>query len=254
MKFDNALKGKCIILTGGLGLLGRAFTEHLSEAGAAVHVIDVTKPAQRHSHGRVIYHTADITKEDELERVRRDILRKSKRIDALICNAALNPKVESGQKPLPFEKTDIAQWEHEMQVNVTGTMLCCKVFGGAMKRGSSIVIVSSVYGITGPDQRLYDKGFIKPASYSTSKAALIGLTKYLAAYWGAKGVRTNCIVLGGVQAGQDQAFIKRYAEKTPLRRMARPADYTGIVEYLVSDASRYASGAVFTVDGGFTAW
>ena len=123
-----------------------------------------------------------------------------------------------------------------------------------MKPGSAVVFVSSTYGVVGPDQSIYPKGFIKPAYYSAGKGAVIALTKYLSALWGKDGIRVNCLVFGGVSNKQSRQFQKRYAKKTPLGRMAEPHEYNGIVLYLVSDASSYATGAIFTVDGGFTAW
>jgi NAD(P)-dependent dehydrogenase (short-subunit alcohol dehydrogenase family) len=148
-----------------------------------------------------------------------------------------------------------------MDVNVKGTFLCCQVFGGAMaKQGSgSIVNIASIYGMVSPDQSLYqyrrDRGevFFKPAAYATSKSALYNLTRYLAAYWGPKGVRVNTLTLGGVYNNQDPAFLERYETKVPLGRMADSSEYTGVVQFLLSDAASYVTGANIVADGGFTA-
>jgi NAD(P)-dependent dehydrogenase (short-subunit alcohol dehydrogenase family) len=141
-----------------------------------------------------------------------------------------------------------------MRINVTGAMLCCQIFGSVMPPGGSIINIASIYGLVAPDQRLYRRGFIKPAVYGASKGAIIALTKYLAAYWGGQSIRVNCLVPGGVFNGQDSAFVKRYAARVPLGRLAKPNEFNGIIIYLASNASSYSTGATFVIDGGWTAW
>lgn len=262
------LTNKTVILTGGLGLIGLHYIDALTEKGARVVVIDTVpeKAAKELLQEKIIgkngqnvfYYQGDITNRAALLIIKKDVLAWFHHIDVLINNAALNPKVEKSSRlksaSVTFEDYSLPDWERELQVNLTGTMLCCQVFGGAMKAGGSIVNIGSTYGIVGPDQGIYPQGFIKPATYGVSKGAIIALTKYLATYWGKKGIRVNCVAPGGVNNGQDQAFVKKYNAKTPLGRMALPDEYNGIIVYLASDASSYASGALFVVDGGWTAW
>jgi len=261
------LKKKNVIITGGLGLLGLNFTKALLSRGAVVCVIDILeetmarnifeKEITAEDLKRVFYFCCDITNKDQLCVIRDAITKKIKNIDVLINNAALNPKVENSQlsssKNL-FEDLELSSWDKELSVNLTGTMLCCQVFGSIMKSGSSIINVASIYGVVGPDQSIYADNFVKPIAYSASKGGVIALTKYLSTYWGKKNIRVNCMVLGGVENNQDKKFIVRYSTRVPLGRLAQPEEYNGILIYLASDAASYSTGSIYVVDGGWTAW
>jgi NAD(P)-dependent dehydrogenase (short-subunit alcohol dehydrogenase family) len=263
------LGGRVVVVTGGLGRLGSSFTRALLGAGARVAVIDMTDGAARRADlfgnvgpDRLRLYAADITSRAALERVRNEVMEAWDRPFGLINNAALDappdaPASENG----PFEDYPESSFDRIMAVNVKGAFLCCQVFGAAMAAAGagSIVNIGSIYGVVSPDQALYqyrrDRGevFFKPVAYSVSKSALMNLTRYLAVYWGAAGVRVNTLVFAGVFADQDAEFLKSYVRKVPLGRMAEPADYDGPVLFLMSDASRYMTGASMVVDGGFTA-
>jgi NAD(P)-dependent dehydrogenase (short-subunit alcohol dehydrogenase family) len=122
----------------------------------------------------------------------------------------------------------------------------------------SIVNISSIYASVAPEPAFYehldvDPPFLKPAAYGASKAGVLNLTRYFARLWGPFGVRVNAISPGGLFAGQDELFLEKYCERTPLRRMADPDDLRGPLLFLASDASRYVTGHELRVDGGFTA-
>lgn len=255
------------MLTGGLGLLGLNYVLELSQRGAKVAVLDmkVKKDAEKILKQKtggyfrtIFYRQTDITDENDVKKAAEEIIKNFGGVDVLINNAALVPKVEKGGKTKSsgslFEELGIDSWNEEIKVNILGTVICCKVFGKKMRSGSSVINISSIYGVVAPDQSIYRKGFVKPGTYGVTKAAVINLTKYLAAYWGHKNIRVNCVVLGGVFAGQDRDFLKKYSAKTPLGRMADSRDFNGIMVYLSSDASSYATGASFVIDGGWTAW
>jgi NAD(P)-dependent dehydrogenase (short-subunit alcohol dehydrogenase family) len=254
------LAGKIAVVTGAAGLLGREHCASLSVAGARVVATDLVADGL---DGDMAV-AADITKPADLERLRDAVLARYDRLDVLVNNAALNDKVEDPAAALElsrFEKTPLALWQRALDVNVTGAFLACQVLGSVMAaRGAgSIINVSSTYGLVGPDQSLYrrpdgSQAFYKSAAYPVSKAALLGLTRFLAAYWGERGVRVNALCPGGVENGQEAFFVESYARRTPLGRMARKGDYRGAVVFLASDASSYMTGATLVVDGGFTAW
>lgn len=131
-----------------------------------------------------------------------------------------------------------------------------------IKKGTkgSIIQTASIYGIVSPDKRIYKKSFYlgqeisSPAVYTASKAAIIGLTKYLAAYWGDKGIRVNSITPGGVDSGQNDIFKQNYSNRVPLERMAQADEMIGALIYLASDASSYVTGQNIIIDGGLTTW
>jgi NAD(P)-dependent dehydrogenase (short-subunit alcohol dehydrogenase family) len=126
------------------------------------------------------------------------------------------------------------------------------------QKNGSIINVSSIYGIVGPDQRIYGKSrHNSPPFYSAAKGAIVNLTKYLAACWGKNNVRVNTLTLGGIydkKLHTDKEFVKKYSEKTMLGRMSRVSDYNGAILFLSSDLSSYMTGANLIVDGGWTAW
>jgi len=136
-----------------------------------------------------------------------------------------------------------------------------QAFGTRMKAhgGGSIDNVGSTYALSAPDQSIYrdDDGkqvFFKSAGYPVAKAGVVHLSKYCAAYWGHDGVRVNVLCPGGVFDDQEPGFVKRYAQRTPMGRMAEPTDYNGACVFLMSDASAYMTGSVVSVDGGGTTW
>ena len=143
-----------------------------------------------------------------------------------------------------------------MAVNLNGAFLCSQIIGKEMvSQGAGVIVnIGSIYGLVGTDQSIYgESGINAPAVYSASKGGMINLTRYLATYWGNKGIRVNCLSPGGVENNQDSEFIKKYCLKTPLGRMAKPDDFKGALLFLCSKASSYMTGANLVVDGGWTA-
>jgi NAD(P)-dependent dehydrogenase (short-subunit alcohol dehydrogenase family) len=266
---DNTfdLTGRVALITGGAGLLGLSHARAIYRAGGIPILLDVAVPSDLRERAQfdVQCLRCDITAEGEMKTVLSQILSKFGRIDILINNAANNPKVETGAifNNNRLESFSLDQWHADLAVGLTGAMICSRVFGSEMaRRGKGVIVnIASDLALIGPDQRLYeidglepDAQPVKPVSYSVVKTGLIGLTRYLATYWAAQGVRTNAVCLGGVENGQDVVFLKRIAERIPLARMAHRDEYQGAILFLCSDASSYMTGAVLAVDGGRTVW
>ena len=258
------LTGRVVVVTGGLGLLGRQFCAAVQARGARAVALDLSPGTGVPSapEGVAVLH-ADVRRRDALEAALAGIRRDLGEPHALVNAAAIDsppdaPASENG----PFEDYPLESWNRVMDVNVTGLMLCCQVFGAAMARAGrgAIVNISSIYGVVSPDQRIYEyraqggTAFVKPVAYSASKSALLNLTRYLATYWAPRGVRVNTLTLAGVFNDQDPRFLEGYCARMPVGRMARPDEYNGAIVFLCSDASRYMTGANLVMDGGWTAW
>jgi NAD(P)-dependent dehydrogenase (short-subunit alcohol dehydrogenase family) len=207
--------------------------------------------------------SVDITAPASIHEMVEKVNKRFGRIDALVNNAAIDPKFDNANGSAhthSFEEYPLELWQQSLNVNLTGAFLCTQAvapFLLSSGRGS-VVNIASIYGIVGPDQRLYQKNGMqlqfKPIAYSVTKSALIGFTKYLATYWAGSGLRVNALTLGGVEADHDPEFVRRYSDKTPMGRMARPDEYGGALVFLLSDASSYMTGANLVIDGGWTAW
>jgi NAD(P)-dependent dehydrogenase (short-subunit alcohol dehydrogenase family) len=264
------LDGKVAVVTGASGLLGREHCRALAKAGARVVVTDVDErpclgvvaELRERFHTDAIAVGADVASPDAVDMLRRRCLERFGHVDVLVNNAAVDDKFdETSASSSRVENYPIEAFRRVLEVNVIGVFLCCQRFGADMARAGSgsIVNVASTYGLVGPDQRLYappsgEQSFFKGPAYPASKAAVLGLTRHLACYFGPSKVRVNALCPGGVENGQAEYFRDAYAARTPLGRMAAPTDYAGALVFLASDASRYMTGAELIVDGGWTAW
>jgi NAD(P)-dependent dehydrogenase (short-subunit alcohol dehydrogenase family) len=262
-----SLAERVAVVTGACGLLGRQHCEALAAAGAKVVVADLDEAAARPvAAGLGVGHLAlgmDVTDRGSLEMAKHRILETYGRLDVLVNNAAINDMFENpllAAEQSMFEHYPLEMWDRSWKVNVTGAFLTSQVLGGVMaERGKgSIINIASTYGVVAPDQTIYKNGegeqkFYKSPAYPVAKSAVIGFTKYLAAYWGKRNVRVNALSPGGVENSQEEWFRNNYSAKTLIGRMAQPSDYRGAIVYLASDASAYMTGANLVVDGGWTA-
>lgn len=264
------LQDRCAIVTGGTGILGTQFCRGLAEFGANVVVVDlfeerltefVSKLMDEYGV-RSIGVRCDVSDPDSVSEMARKVVEQFGQIDVLLNNAASKSE-DLDAFFAPFEDYSLKEWRQIMSVNLDGMFLVAQAVGAQMRtqdQGGSIIQTGSIYGMLASDKRIYEGSYYlgrqisNPGAYSASKAGVIGLTKYLAAYWGDSGVRVNTLVPGGVESGQNETFKARYSDRVPLKRMAQASEMVGAALYLASDASSYVTGQTIVVDGGLSVW
>lgn len=263
------LSGKVAVVTGGLGILGRWFCAALADHGADVAVVDLDQDGcaayatelQARFGIRAEGFGCDLSSADAIAALPGRIEGRLGPVSILHNNAATKgASLDAFFAPTEEFAPDV--WREIMAVNLDGAFFVARAFGARMaERGEgSIIQTASIYGVMGPDQRIYEgseymgRPINTPAVYSASKAGVVGLTKYLATLWGDKGVRVNTLTPGGVSSGQNAVFEARYGARIPLGRMAQAEEITGALVFLASDASRYITGQNICVDGGLSAW
>jgi NAD(P)-dependent dehydrogenase (short-subunit alcohol dehydrogenase family) len=267
-QFD--LTGRNAVVTGAAGLLGRRFCAGLAEFGANVAVVDIERDqavafarelADRYKV-RTVGLGCDITDANAVQAMTAQAVAALGDIHILHNNVG-GKTPDLGKFFAPFEDFDLAEWRRVMAVNLDGVFLVDQAMGRQMvkqKQGGSIIHTASIYGVVAPDQRIYEgseylgRSINTPAVYSASKAAIIGLTKYLATYWASAGIRVNCITPGGVESGQNETFKQKYSARIPLGRMAQGEEMVNALVWLASDSSSYVTGQNIVIDGGLTAW
>lgn len=263
----HSIENKVILITGATGILGWAYCQAMIEAGAKVVVADLPerRPQERAQElidrfdHEALAVVCDVTHEDEVRSMVQATLDRFGKIDVAINNAAGTGEffAHHGDIFAPFEDYSLSAWEIVLKANLTGVFLVAREAGKAMKTtgGGSIINISSIYGVVGPDHRIYEgMPFRSFPGYSAAKAGVLGLTRWLASYWAKDNIRVNAVTPGGVYNDHDPAFVSRYSARTPMGRMADRTELIGIMVFLASDASSYCTGQNFIIDGGWTAW
>lgn len=264
------LSGKVAVVTGGAGIIGSRVCFGLAAHGAAVAVVDINEDSAinlarqitEENGGKALGVKCDVSDPVSVKAMTESVTRKLGEIDILHNNAA---KKSDDLEAFfaPFEDYSLEIWRDIMRVNIDGMFLVSQAVGKCMLahgKGGSIIQTSSIYGIVAPDQRIYEGSqymgvtINTPAVYAASKAAVVGLTNYLATYWGDKGIRVNALVPGGVASGQNETFTEKYSAKVPMGRMAEADEMVGAVVFFASDAASYVTGQILAVDGGFSTW
>ncbi len=255
------LKNKNILLIGCTGVLGSEFLNYLYQSGANLILADIDKrkfKSIKKEFPQTSLIKCDVTKEEDIKRLKKFISKKMKFLDSIVYNAGLTSRLGRNRKDkFPnFEKYSLKSWKLSIDINLTGAFLISKYLINFLKnKKGSMIFISSIYGILAPDQRIYkSQNFKTLAGYSSSKAGLIGLSKWLATNFAKYKIRVNTIVPGGIQAGQNKRFIKNYSNRVPIGRMAKKHEINGILAYLISEDSTYVTGQEFIVDGGLSAW
>ena len=250
------LTKKVAIVTGGAGeQFGSQITESLAEAGATV-IITSRNKKKAYNRARICQQNnlkvygfqLDLTSEKKISIFIKKIKKKYGRIDILVNNAAT---LKMGS----FENISKKDWDKVIAINMTAPLFLSREVGKIMKKRKSgnIINISTIYGVVSPDHSIYEKTRLNsPLIYGATKAGLIQMTKYWAAYWGPYNIRINSVSPGGMFNNQPNIFLKNYIKKTPLGRMANENDLKGIISFLASDASAFVTGQNFIIDGGLT--
>ncbi|MBI4125578.1 MAG: SDR family oxidoreductase [Deltaproteobacteria bacterium] len=243
------LDGRRALVMGGSGHIGRVACETLKELGARVAVLDAQP-----SDG--LFFPCDLKDEAATRKTIRYAIHELKGLDILIHLAAYVGTTKIPGWAVPFEKQTVQAWEEALKVNLTSVFVGVQESREDLQTSAhgSVVLFSSIYGIIGPDFRLYEgTEMANPAAYNASKGGILQMTKYFATLLAPK-VRVNAISPGGIHRNQPNAFVERYRQKTPLGRMGREEDLKGAVAYLVGDLSCYVTGHNLVIDGGFSIW
>jgi NAD(P)-dependent dehydrogenase (short-subunit alcohol dehydrogenase family) len=268
------LEGETALITGASGLLGVEHAKALLETGATVVLTDIDKVnlskvrndlIKTFDESNVVCKIMDVTNEENISIVASELAAENLNISILINNAAIDPKVNKNSmiETSRLENFLLDDWNFQLNVGLTGAMLCSKIFGSemALQKKGVILNIASDLSVFAPDQRLYKQDGlewsgqpVKPVTYSVIKHGLIGLTKYLSTYWSDRGVRCNALSPGGVLNGQNDEFVQKLSALIPMERMAGNDEYHSAVQFLCSDASSYMNGQNIVMDGGRSAW
>jgi 3-oxoacyl-[acyl-carrier protein] reductase len=243
---DFALKGRHALVTGGSRGIGRATVLALVGQGAAVTACYVSESDEVESLRRELdapgvqgtLVRADVREYEQATRMCTDARRTHGPIDAVVNNAGV-------VSHLPLEKLDPGEWHRILDTNLTGMYHMIRAALPHLAETASIVNMSSAVA---------HHGMPGAAHYVASKAGVMGLTRALAKELGGRGIRVNCIASGLVETDQMAAVTPegraRYEQMISLHRLGRPQEIADVVLFLVSQASRYVTGATIDVDGG----
>jgi NAD(P)-dependent dehydrogenase (short-subunit alcohol dehydrogenase family) len=264
------VRGRAAAVVGGAGKMGSEFAHVLGAAGARVVVLDIDAERAAFCAAQVEEETGadtfalscDAGDSAEVAARFRELGARLGELNILVYVTMAKPPGYYASAGSYKQET----WREVMRSNLDGAFFSSREAARLMPRGSSIIFASSTYAVVGPDHRIYEEclpdgnpyspeePLSLPPSYSAAKAGLIGLGRHLATLWAERQIRVNILVPGGVYDGQEESFHRAYVSRTPLGRMAVWSDYNGPLLFLVSDASRYMTGQVLVVDGGWTAW
>ena len=255
------LTNRRALITGACGGLGRIFADTLAELGANLILVDLpgsefTSMSHELSNKwkiSVEHFECDLAIQDQRINLISNLKETLPNLSILINNAALVGTSDLKGWIDSFEEQSVDTWRQALEVNLTAVFELCQGFLPLLKKGAgaNIVNITSMYGLHGPDWNLYkDTKLGNPAAYTTSKSGLIGLTRWLATAL-APEVRVNSIAPGGIYRDQPEVFVNRYSKKTPMGRMGKEDDFRGVIAYLASDLSKYVTGQVLSIDGGW---
>lgn len=259
------LKDRVALITGGAGYLGQAMASSLAECGAAIILVDqdgdactaAAEAIERTYSVRTLPIVTDLEKEDGVAALPSQAVEHMGRLDILVNNAAFVGSTALEGWAVPFDQQSTETWRRALEVNLSACFTLVREATPYLNKSNhaSIVNIGSIYGVVGPDLRLYDgiPDMGNPAAYAASKGGLLQLSRWMATVL-APRIRVNAITPGGVWRHQPDRFVERYRQRTPLGRMAVEEDFKGVIAWLASDASSYVTGQNIQVDGGWSVW
>jgi NAD(P)-dependent dehydrogenase (short-subunit alcohol dehydrogenase family) len=250
-----SLAGKTAVVTGAGQGLGEAMALALAGAGADVVLADLRPDTAEGVAARIrdlgraaLVVQADVSKEEQVERLAAQAVQRFGKVDVLVNNAGISRRAPSAEMAL-------ADWQAVIDVNLTGVFLCCRAFAKGMleRRQGKIVNTASM-------SALIVNRDVPQLPYYASKAGVVMLTKALAAEWAPYHVNVNAIAPGYMRTPLNTGFLAdperaaQWTDTTPAGRIGEPSDLAGAVVYLASAASDFVTGHLLTIDGGFTLW
>lgn len=258
------LHGRVAVITGGAGYLGRTMAHTLAEAGADIVIVDINqekidafcKELEKKWNVRTLGIAADLEDKDARRAIPEKTAAALGGMDILINNAAFVGTSNLTGWGVPFDQQETETWRRALEVNLTAVFDLTQASAPYLRKSGHgcIVNTASIYGIVGPDPRLYEGlPMFNPAAYAASKGGIVQFTKWCSTVL-APAIRVNAITPGGIFRNQDPKFLERYEYRCPLRRMAREDDFIGATLFLASDLSKYITGQNIVVDGGFSVW
>jgi NAD(P)-dependent dehydrogenase (short-subunit alcohol dehydrogenase family) len=257
-----SLKGRVALVTGGGGHIGQVLVEALLEVGAAVAITDLPVACERARHVwkqrgvDLQYYPGDLEDTDSVRHVPSKVVNDLGRLDILVhCAALVGTSTLRGWIG-SFSEQSVETFRRALEVNLTSAFVLTQAAASDLARHGcgSVIYIASIYGMVGPDWRLYEGSPLgNPAAYAASKGGLIQFTRWLATTLAPK-IRVNAVTPGGVYRQTPEPFHSRYCSRTPLQRMGTEEDLKGAVVYLASDLSAYVTGHNLVVDGGWTVW
>ena len=258
------LSGRRTIITGATGGIGAEMADTLAELGSDLILVDrpgtklkkLEKELSNKWLVEVVSYECDLENENERFDMVSKIKNSKTNINCLINNAAFLGDGNFSGWAVPFQEQSIETWRRAFEVNLTAAFHLCQMLTPLLEisKGGNIINITSIYGRQGPDWSLYEESLMgNPAAYGSSKGGLEQLTRWLSTTL-APNIRVNAIAPGGVYRNQSKHFIEKYEARTPLKRMAVEEDFRGAVAFLSSDMSKYVTGQILFVDGGWGAW
>lgn len=257
------LRGRCALITGAAGGLGQVFADTLAELGADLILVDLPETdlvgigdKLKSGWGVAVKEIfCDLENQDQRSNLIEEVTKSNRDLNILVNNAALIGSSDLEGWSVPFEEQSIDTWRRATEINITAVFDLCQGLSPLMRNavGANIINIASIYGFLAPYWQIYENTKLgNPAAYGVTKAGLVQFTRWLSTTL-APEIRANAISPGGIFRDQPANFAERYAERTPVGRMACEDDFRGALAYLSSDLSKYVTGQNVIVDGGWSA-